>query len=77
MDVHDLWHFPKTSKKVKNENEPPPFLTWRSAPEKTFSDWKIEIVSRSGDGETKVKGTYHVHRSVLVLESKYFQNLLF
>ena len=66
-----------SSKRLSRLAPSPAFLDWRTAPEKTFSDWKIEIVSRNGDGETTVKGTYHVHKCVLVVESTYFQNLLF
>lgn len=57
--------------------EPPPaFLDWRTDPEKNFSDWRIDvIVTQSASGDSEVKGTYHVHKNVLVVESEYFQSL--
>ena len=50
-------------------------IDWRTDPEKSLSDWKIEVVSDvSAEDETKQTTTYHVHKSVLILESEYFQS---
>jgi hypothetical protein len=61
-----------------SDNEPshPVRMDWRTDPEKSLSDWKIEIVSWvSGDDgdDTKQSHTYNVHKNVLILESEYFQ----
>jgi BTB/POZ domain len=63
-----------------SDTEPSPvFLDWRSERTKSFSDWQIDIVVvRSGsnrNGEPTVRGSYHVHRNILVVESEYFQRL--
>ena len=67
--------------------EPPSvFLDWRSDHTKNFSDWRIDVVVVSSTncrdnnnnnhcGNTILKGSYHVHRNVLVVESEYFQRL--
>lgn len=68
-----------------SDTEPPPvFLDWRSDHTKNFSDWQIDVVVVSSStsnrdsnrgGESILKGSYHVHRNILVVESEYFQRL--
>jgi hypothetical protein len=56
------------------EPSPPVRMDWRTDPDKSLSDWTIEVVaSISADDETKQSTTYHVHKNILILESEYFQ----
>ena len=68
-----------------SDTEPPPvFLDWRSDHTKNFSDWRIDVYVSSGNmnsrdqnhsGNSRLSGSYHVHRNILVVESEYFQRL--
>lgn len=60
------------------DDEPPPvFLNWRTDPNKTFSDWRIDVfvVSRKDTSTSTLSRSYRVHRNILVVESEYFQRL--
>lgn len=77
-------HRPENSDYDSDTEPPPVFLDWRSDRTKNFSDWRIDVVvvscktnSRDNNhgGNTILKGSYHVHRNILVVESEYFQRL--
>jgi hypothetical protein len=83
-------HRQESSSDYDSDTEPPPvFLDWRSDHTKNFSDWRIDVVvvpnstngrrdnnrSGGGGGTSILKGSYHVHRNILVVESEYFQRL--
>ena len=79
-------HHRQESNDYDSDTEPPPaYLNWRSDHTKNFSDWQINVVvvsnttntSRDGHrgGHSILKGSYHVHRNILVVESEYFQRL--
>ncbi|CAB9531440.1 nervous system development [Seminavis robusta] len=55
-------------------------LKWRGDPDKTYSDWKIEIVSNEEEeaGSSQKVDTYHVHKVTLACgtrKSEYFDRL--
>lgn len=62
---------------MESDTEPslPARLDWRTDPDKSLSDWTIEVVSvASSNDETTQSSHYHVHKSMLILESEYFQS---
>ena len=62
---------------VESDTEPslPARLDWRTDPDKSLSDWTIEVNAVvSSTDETKQSNHYHVHKTMLVLESEYFQS---
>ena len=63
---------------MESDTEPPASpvrMDWRTDPGHSLSDWTIEVVVASEDAilERTTKH-YHVHRSILILESAYFRN---
>lgn len=78
-------HHRQDSNDYDSDTEPPPvFLDWRSDHTKNFSDWQIDVVVVSSTTKNRdsnrgsdsiLKGSYHVHRNILVVESEYFQRL--
>jgi len=65
---------------VESDSEPslPARLDWRTDPDKSLSDWTIEVaavVTSNDETTTQPQSNhYHVHKTMLVLESEYFQS---
>ena len=60
---------------IESDTEPslPVRMDWRTDPNKNLSDWTIEVSFKNFEG-VEASQYYHVHKSVLVLESEYFQS---
>lgn len=61
---------------IDSDSEPslPVRMDWRTDPQKSLSDWTIEVVSvGSLDDDSQQYNLYNVHKNVLILESDYFQ----
>lgn len=75
VEMEDEVNCYATMESDTEQPSPPARMDWRTDPAESLSDWTIEVVSVVGSGDETVDSKhYHVHKSILILESEYFRS---